>query len=141
MPMTRDVSLYIQANISEWVSPSNGTNPAGNIFETFLPDTPDRALAVYQMAGGKPQRSLGKGYAWETPKLRIVNRATTSDWATAQADARTVWDLLRVVNNQALNGTQYIIIDAVGNPQPQELDANNRPLYVQEFSVMKYMSD
>jgi Bacteriophage minor capsid protein len=149
MPLTTDISTYIQANIGTWVSPDNGSNPDGNIFEDFLPDEPDRAVALYELTGTKPQRTLGKGFAWEEPRLRVVNRAPqgtagepgTGSWPLAKADARVIWDLLRQINNQLVNGVQYLIVDPAGNPQPSGLDANQRPLYTQEFSVMKYMSD
>lgn len=149
MPLTADVSAYIQEGIGTWVSPQNGDNPDGNIFESFLPDMPDRACCVYELTGDKPQRSLGGGFSWESPRLRVVNRAPANaadspgsgSWPMAEADARALWDLLRAVANQDLSGTRYIIVEALGNPQPQGLDVNNRPLYEQEFSVMKHFSD
>lgn len=149
MPLTTDISTYIQANIATWISPNNGTNANGNIFESFLPDLPDRAVAVYEMPGTKPQRGLGNTYAWENCRLRVVNRApvgtagvpTSGSWPMAYSDAEAIWNLLRVVNNQTVNGIKYILIDPTGRPAPQVLDPNNRPSYAQEFSVMKYMSD
>ena len=148
MPMTTDISLYIQANIDTWVSPDGGTNPNGNIYELFLPDLPDRAVCVYEAPGSKSTRTLGKNFAWESPRLRIVNRAPagtagesgTGGWPQAQSDAMAIWNLLRTVSNQQLNGVQYIVIEDSGKPAPSGLDANNRPLYTAEFSVMKYFS-
>jgi hypothetical protein len=58
----------------------------------------------------------------------------------AYADARAIWDLLRVVVNQEVNGTKYMVIEPFGNPEPQSLDPNGRPLYVSDFAVMKYIS-
>lgn len=149
MPMTTDIASYISANIATWILPANGTNSDGNIFESFLPDLPDRAVAVYQLAGGVPQRTLGKGFSWETPRLRVVNRApvgtagddSSGGYAMANSDAQAIWNLLRLISNQLVNTVRYMIVDPQGHPAPQILDPNNRPLYVQEFSVMKYLSD
>lgn len=149
MPLTTDISTYIQENIGTWVSPAEGSNLAGNIFENFLPDEPDRAVAVYALLGGKPQRTMGKGFAWETPRLRIVNRVpvgtagdpSSGNWPLAEADSRTLWDLIRQISNQTVNGVKYMLVDPIGNPQPQELDVNGRPSYVQEFSTMKAVGD
>ena len=149
MPLTTDISTYIQENIDTWVSPDEGANSDGNIFENFLPTGPDRVVAVYGLTGAKPQRTLGRGFAWEEPRLRIINRApvgiagepSSGNWPMAEMDARAIWDLLRVINSQLINGNRYMIVDPIGNPQPQELDVDNRPSYMQEFSVMKYVGD
>lgn len=149
MPMTTDISSYIAANIATWILPANGTNPAGNIFESFLPSLPDRAVAIYQLPGASPQRSMGKNFAWENPRLQIVNRVpvgtagngSTGGYALAQSDAQAIWNLLKSVANQTINGVQYMLIEPQGNPTSKDLDPNNRPLYVQEFMVMKYLSN
>lgn len=141
MPMTADIVQYITANIATWQYPNSGTNVNGNIFESFRPSEPDRCVSVYQLAGRQPQRTLGGNFAWEEPRLQIVSRAGASDgWGVAYSDARAIWDLLRLVVNKTVNGVFYMIIDPQGEPQPQELDPNGRPLYVSDFAVMKYMS-
>jgi hypothetical protein len=148
MPLATDLSSYIATNIDQWILPDGGTNTDGNIYELFLPDEPDLACCLYELPGTKVQRTLGKGFAFEQPRLRVVNRApagvmgnTATGWDKARTDARVIWDLLRVVVNQTINGVFYMIVDPSGNPQEQGLDANQRPLYSQEFSVMKYLSD
>lgn len=149
MPMTTDIAGYISGNISTWILPANGTVPTGNIFESFLPDLPDRAVGVFQLPGSKPQRTLGKNFAYQNMRLRIINRVPvgtagspgTGGYALAYSDAQAIWDLLKAVSNQTVNGVKYMLIDPEGQPAPQELDPNNRPWYSQEFSVMKYMSD
>lgn len=142
MPMTADIVQYITANIETWVYPNSGMNTSGNIFESFRPSEPDRCVTVYQLAGQPPTRTLGGGYAYESPRLQIVNRAAQTDgWGVAYSDARAIWDLLRVVVNQEINGIQYMVITPSGEPEPQELDPNGRPLYISNFAVMKYMSD
>jgi hypothetical protein len=147
MPMTADIVEYISANLSQWVIP-DGSNPAGNIFQSLRPSEPDRIVSVHQLPGSKPKRTLGKGFAWEEPRLQIYVRNavgqlndTTTGFPAAEADARQIWNLLRAVVNQTVNGTRYMIIDPDGEPSPIELDPNNRPLIVMEFSVMKYLSD
>lgn len=139
--MTTDIVQYIAANISTWVLPQSGSNPAGNIFESFRPSEPDRCVSVYELPGKPPVRTLGNNFAWEEPHLQIVSRASVDDgWGVAAADARAIWDLLRVVVNQTVNGVYYMIIDPVGNPAQQQLDPNGRPLYISNFAVMKHIS-
>jgi hypothetical protein len=135
--MPLDIIAYLCANIETWIAPEPPT--PGNIFAEDQAATPDRTATVYQLPGGKIQRTF-KNIAWEAPRLRIVNRATTLDWATAEADATAIWKLLSVVVNTTLNGVFYMILDPTGSPAKAELDPNNRPLWAQEYSVMKYVS-
>jgi hypothetical protein len=95
---------------------------------------------VHQLPGSKITRTF-KTIAWENPGLRIINRSSTLDWETAKSDAFAIWELLSKVVNQELNGTFYMILEPHGSPAPTQLDPNNRPLYVQEYAVMKYVSD
>jgi hypothetical protein len=145
--MTADIVEYITANLAQWILP-NGSNTAANIFESVRPSEPDRCVSVHQLAGSKPKRTLGGAFGWEEPRLQIYVRNalgqpddSSTGFPAAGADARQIWNLLREVKNQPINGTQYMIIDPDGEPAPIELDPNNRPLYVMEFSVMKYLSD
>lgn len=139
MSMANDIVTYICANIGTWVSPAV-TPATGNIFIEQRPSNPDVAASVHQLPGGKITRTF-KTIAWENPRLRIVNRASNLDWATAEADAFAIWTLLSKVVNQNLNGVFYMILEPDGSPAPTQLDPNNRPLYSQEYSVMKYVSD
>lgn len=140
MPMPDDILDYLVANIATWVNPV--TDPAnGNIFIEQRPSVPDRAASIHQIPGNKPARTLGGLFAWEEPKLRVINRATTLDWSTAESDAQAIWDLLKAIKQTTINGIVYMLVDPVGNPAPSLLDPNNRPLYVSEFAVMKYVSD
>lgn len=142
MPMTADIVQYITANIGTWIYPDSGSAADGNIFESFRPSEPDRCVSVYELAGREPKQTFGNNYAWEEPRLQIVNRASDSDgYGVAQADAKEIWNLLKLVVNQTVNGVFYMKITPMGNPQPQDLDPNNRPLYVSDFAVMKYLSD
>lgn len=140
MPMTEDIVGYLCANLSgTWVNPT-ASPTTGNIFIEQRPSEPDVAASVHQLPGGKLAKTF-KNRAWENPRLRIVNRASALDWATAESDAFAIWNLLTTVVNQELNGTFYMILDSEGSPAPTQLDPNNRPLYVQEYAVMKYLSD
>jgi hypothetical protein len=139
VPMTADIVQYIAANIGTWIYPDSGSNTNGNIFESFRPSEPDRCVSVYELAGKEPKRTLGNNYAWEEPRLQIISRASSGDgWGVAQEDAKAIWNLLKVVVNQTVNGIFYMVIQPIGNPEPNELDPNGRPLYVSNFSVMKY---
>lgn len=136
--MNLDIVKYVVANIGTWIDPSV-TAATGNIFMEQQPTEPDQCVCVYELPGVKPFRTFGNHFAWENPRLKITNRVSEEQgYGQAQADALAIWNLLKTVVNQSVNGVFYMIIDPVGNPAPQELDPNNRPVYVQEFTVMKY---
>lgn len=138
--MVQDIVQYIVANISTWVDPAvNAVN--GNIFMEQQPTEPDECACVYHLPGIPPMRTLGNNYAWENPRLRITNRVSeAAGYGAAETDAKAIWDLLKPVVNQTLNGVYYMILEPVGSPAPQLLDPNNRPVYVQEYAVMKHLS-
>jgi hypothetical protein len=140
--MTADIVKYISDNIGTWIYPDSGSASNGNIFESFRPSEPDRCVSVYELTGREPKKTLGNLLAWEEPRLQVVSRVSTDDgWGVAASDAKEIWKLLTVVVNQTINGVWYMQIKAMGNPQPQELDPNGRPLYISDFSVMKSISD
>lgn len=138
--MAQDIVGYIVANIgTTWIDPVANAN-TGNIFQLFLPNNPDKACAVYEMKGRGSKLTFGGLRAWEEPELKVITRAAESDgWGVAQSDALAIWNLLDVVVNATIGSKFYMRIHADGKPEPQALDVNNRPLYVQTFSVMKYI--
>jgi len=141
MPMVQDIVKYIVANLgATWIDPA--VNAAtGNIFMEMQPTEPDQCVCVYQLPGSPPMRTLGNNDAWENPRLRITNRASEAQgFGQAESDAKAIWNLLRPVVNQTVNGVFYMKLTAMGTPAPELLDPNNRPVYVQEFAVMKYFS-
>ena len=126
MPMVQDIAKYIVANIGTWIDPTV-TPATGNIFMEQQPTVPDQSICVYQLPGNRPKRTLGGRYAWEEPRLRVVNRVSEAQgYGVAASDAKAIWDLLRVVVNQMVNGTFYMILDPAGSPAPQQLDPNNQ---------------
>jgi Bacteriophage minor capsid protein len=141
MPMVQDIVKYIVANLgSTWIDPEVSPT-TGNIFMEQEPTVPDQCVCVYQLPGKEPKMTFGAHYAWEEPRLRITSRASTAQgFGGAASDAKAIWDLLKPVVNQTLNGVFYMKLTPSGSPAAQLLDPNNRPVYVQEFAVMKYLS-
>lgn len=137
--MTADISAYILANIgAPWVDPAtDSTN--GNLYQQFYPpSSPDRMCCVYERVGAPPQRSLGGVIAWHNTRLVVMNRCAASDgFAVAQADAFSIFNLLKTVVNQTLSGTFYMEILPDGEPEAQSLDPSTRPIFVTNFKVMK----
>lgn len=139
--MAQDILKYIVANSGgAWIDPA--VDPVnGNIFIEQQPTTPDQVTCVYHLPGNPPARTLGDQYAYEQPRLRITSRVSEAQgYGQAEADSKAIWDLLRVVVNQTVNGVYYMVLSPIGSPAPQLLDPNNRPVYVQEYAVMKHLS-
>jgi hypothetical protein len=138
--MVQDITAYIVANIGgTWIDPDASAD-TGNIFQQFLPGSPDKACAVYEGKGKETKLTFGGLRAWEEPSLKVVTRASTADgWGVASSDALAIWNLLDVVVNKTIGGSFYMRLHADGKPEAQALDVNNRPLYVQTYSVMKYL--
>jgi hypothetical protein len=143
MGMTEEIKAYILASSlgnNPWIDPvANSTT--GNIFENFRPGSPDRVCCLYQLPGGRPQLGLGGTVMWYNPRLQVVTRGAVNDHVTAKLDAAQIRDLLIGVVNTSLSGTRYLRIVPDGEPVALALDANNRPLYSTEYSVMKYASE
>jgi hypothetical protein len=140
MTMTADIVAYIVANIgATWIDPAvDSVN--GNIFQEFLSNSPDRACGVFGLKGRPTQLTFGGLRAWENPELKITTRASQSEgFSVAQSDAFAVWSLLDVVVNKEIGSSFYMRLHADGKPESQGLDVNQRPVYVQTYSVMKYI--
>ena len=139
--MVQDIVKYIVANIgSTWIDPAV-TPATGNIFMEMMPTVPDQASCVYQLPGNAPVRTLGRNDAWEEPRLRVTNRVSEAQgFGQAETDAKAIWNLLRIVANQTVNGVFYMKLTSLGTPAPELLDPSNRPVYVQDYAVMKYYS-
>lgn len=138
--MVEEVIAYIAANISQWI-PADGVSVNGNLTKDFRPNDPDMMCTVYQFPGAPPQRGMGNTIQWYNPRLQIVNRRSVADgFPAAKLDARNIKNLLEAVTNRSLSGTFYMAIRADGEPSAQAIDPSSRPVYVTDYSVMKYAS-
>lgn len=144
MGMVEEIRAYILASSlggNPWIDPDSNA-ATGNIYRDFFPpNSPDRALCVYQLPGLPDQRGLGNSVMWENPRLKVATRSASIDYATAKLDSEHVRDLLKAVTNKSVSGTFYMAIRPAGKPAAEALDPNNRPIFYTEYDVMKYPSE
>lgn len=102
------------------------TSVSSDIFLGDLPDTPDNCLALYQSGGQDAQHQLGASTeeVHETPTFQVRIRNTS--YATANAEAEEVKDILDGLVNQTINTNEYKSIFMQGDINSLGRDDRNR---------------
>lgn len=115
------------------VAQSVGVSPASTVTSTqwvvtnaFLPDAPDRVVAVFPSGGG----GSWPRDAYRTPTFQVYVRGTPRGESTARDRCELVITALDKFDG-ALSGTTYVDIRQSGDVIAAGYDDNNRP----EFSV------
>lgn len=107
-----------------------------SLFLSQLPETPDAAVALYELAPMTPGYTFGAAVtAVERPRIRAVCRAARNDYPTARAKAEQVRAALGAIRSQTLSG---IVIECVlddSGVYPLGLDASERPAIAVTFSA------
>lgn len=84
-----DLGLAVNSSTAEW-----------STFVSFLPDTPDTAIVVYDTAGVQQGRIMRTGEKVEKPGIQI--RFRSSDYPKAWGKARAVADALDVAGGSTV---------------------------------------
>lgn len=107
-----------------------------DLFKSFLPPTPDGAVALFEYPGRPGEYAFGAGGASpERPRVQIVSRATT--YSAARSALETIYTFLDGKTNVTLGGTQYLGIFATTAPAAMERDDTNRELCSCNFEIQK----
>lgn len=118
-----DITLYLQ---------SLGIGGVGTtIFKGIMPDDPTACIVV------KVYDSLISELAWEGeyPIFQVAVRAKT--YEEAQQTSQTIYKALHGISEQVINGTRYLLIQAIRVPMFLSNDKSNRKIFTTNFSVMK----
>lgn len=116
-------------------------SPAYGVYYGFLPDMPNRAVALFETGGGPPihTHSSGPGNAvMEQPRVQVVVRSTS--YAAGRQAIQRIYESLDGFRPRLLGGVRYHWAAAVQAPFLLERDANQRPVFACNFSFMKELS-
>lgn len=99
-----------------------------DLFGGFLPDQPDTAVGLFQLAGLPALRSFKAPLPYaRRPRLQVRSRASSYD--VAEANIEAVYAALEPVANQVINGVTYLRIEATSEPIDAGMDVADRQLF------------
>lgn len=120
---------------------SLGLTAQTNFFASYLPDTPDQCVTIYEYAGPGPQDTMGSQSgraAWWKPRLQVVCR--DANYLSARNLAGSISVALHQVVNQTIGGTLYYRIAAQQDPFLRARDQRERSEIVCNYQVEKMFS-
>lgn len=103
-----------------------------NLFLSYLPDSPDKGVCVFEVSGGAP--TPNKIFR---PFIQILCRGEKGGYESAYSLLKSIVDVLHELSNITINGTRYIQIrlsldiNHVGN------DRSGRPILSSSFSIQR----
>lgn len=101
-------------------------------YKSYLPDTPDKAVAIYETGGPPPETALAIAY----PTFQCRVRGEASGYAAARAQAQAVVDALHA--QAAAVGAAYVYLYAANSGVlPLGNDENDRPHLTVNFRSMR----
>jgi len=125
-------------DVGEYLEDNGIGTLATDLFLGELPDDPAAAVAVFEYAGGPPNKQAGT----RTPGVQILCRA--SDYAAARIKIEAVYQLLGAIGDEfqdtapggvTINGTTYLKFDEVQDPFPLQVDQSGRQILAQNYLV------
>lgn len=105
---------------------TTGTSTQWTVYKMFIPDAPDRVVAVFPSGGG----ASWPRDAYRTPTFQVRVRGPGRGASTALGRCELVITALDKVQ-ATLSGTTFVDIRQAGDVLPLGYDNNNRP----EFSI------
>ncbi len=126
MTVTGDIKAYIEANI---------TLDKVTISKLIADDTAtfNTVVSVNQTLDSGPEYVMRNQIGVRNPRVQIFCRA--NDYPTAEAKALEVFDLLKSVCNQTVNGNLYISITPMSEPVPIDRDELKRVIFSTNYEV------
>lgn len=130
-------------DIRQILSTGGTTADGTELTKGFMPEKPDNVVTIYETGGQGPIRAMraqaGQPVA-ERPRVQVVARAGSMDYATARLKINDVYRLLEGYGDQTVNGVRYLWIGAVQSPYPMRRDESQRPYLAVNFDVTKELS-
>ena len=111
-----------------------------DLFEGFMPDTPDACVAILEYPGSPGEYTFGgaTGAILEKPRIQVMVRNTS--FPAAQTKMAAIYALLDAVTRQTLSGTQYHRIQALQPHFGMPRDINLRYIRACNFEATKDVS-
>lgn len=106
-----------------------------NFFYSILPEAPDNCVALIETGGPAPLFTLGavNTPVIERPQIQFLVRNTS--YETGSQTANALYLILTQIANQSINGTRYLRVVAISNPNLLERDMNKRCVFTCNFDV------
>ena len=103
---------------------------ATDIFLSYLPDSPDVAVAVYEDRGNGADQVFGVSVvSIERPSIRVVARASRDDYPSARAKLIVVRNSLGAIRDVTISGVNFMCVIAESDPYPMGRDEKERPMF------------
>ena len=113
------------------------------IYQGFLPDIPDKAMAIYEIPGLPAVHAMNAaaGAALvERPGVQFVVRDVVDEYATARTAIDAVWKLIDGLPSRSINGVAYKWAMARQSPFTMGRDESGRVLLTFSADVWKALS-
>lgn len=112
---------------------------ATDVYVGGLVDRPDEQAALLEYPGAPPENRMSSALGAsriERPRVQVLARGTT--YASARARAEALLAKLHWLQNTTLNGTRYLLVEALQRP-PFHLrtDANERVIFAFNLQVVR----
>jgi len=121
--VTEDVAIYLE---------SQGLGTRGTtIFRGYLPPQPVECLGIFA-TGGAAAELIGNV---DHPSIQILVRASTYD--AAEGKAYDVFNAFHALTETVINGSRYLLVEALQDPISLGQDENGYYLFSLNFRMMR----
>lgn len=124
------------AAVAAQITALDATLVAGtNLFAGRAPETPDRAVTIFQYAGQGPDEVMGAGTSLDMPRIRLICRAARDDYGQADTDAKLLHDGL---DQYAVTWSGISILRCIPISVPEGIgtDDAERPMISVRFEIV-----
>ena len=107
-----------------------GGETGWGLFTGFLPDTPDKSVAIFELPGGEPE-TLSENETLSRVEFQVRVRGAERDYQSARTKIQEIFDIL---HNQPVSGFIYVFAIQSG-PMPLGNDRQDRPNLTQNYKT------
>lgn len=121
--VTEDIAIYLA---------SRGLGVRGStIFRGYLPPQPAECLGIFAIGGAAADLTGNI----DNPSIQVLVRAATYD--AAESKAYDVFNTLHALTETVINGTRYLLIEALQDPISLGQDEGGNYLFSLNFRIMR----
>lgn len=105
-----------------------------SIFLSYMPDSPDSVVVIFEARGSGPQHTFGAGVlAFERPAIRVLCRAGRNDYPASRALALLVRASLGSIRKEVISGVNFMCVEPSSEPYPVRMDDKERSMFGIDF--------
>ena len=107
-----------------------------DLFLSLLPEDPDAAVALFEVAGGAPAYAMGdEAPAFARARVQVLARGAENDAAVVRARLDVVLGALEALGDTTTDGRYYLTVQGVSTPRLIARDTAERALFAAELDV------